>query len=213
MSDRWSRLAPLTAVLFAGLLVASVALSWNTPNSDASGAKVISFFHSHRSEEMTSNFLGGAAAAFLLFFASALRVHLRRGADGLAALGFGGGILAAGGGAIFSSLGLALADVPTKLDASSAQALNVLSNDFFFPFAVGLSAFMIGNGLAIVRSRALPRWLGWVAFVIGLVSFSPAGFVAFFAVMVWTVIVGVLLYVRGGQPTGSPHPGSPSAAR
>lgn len=213
MSDRWSRLAPLTAVLFAGLLVASVALSWNTPNSDASGAKVISFFHSHRSEEMASNLLGGAAAAFLLFFASALRVHLRRGADGLAALGFGGGILAAGGGAIFSSLGLALADVPTKLDASSAQALNVLSNDFFFPFAVGLSAFMIGNGLAIVRSRALPRWLGWVAFVIGLVSFSPAGFVAFFAVMVWAVIVGVLLYVRGGQPTGSTHPGSPNAAR
>jgi hypothetical protein len=212
MSDRWSRLAPLTAVFFTGLLVASVALSWNTPNSDASGAKVISFFHSHRSEEMASNFLGGAAAAFLLFFASALRVHLRRGADGLAALGFGGGILAAGGGAIFSSLGLALADVPTKLDASSAQALNVLSNDFFFPFAVGLSAFMIGNGLAIVRGRALPRWLGWVAFVIGLVSFSPVGFFAFFAVMVWAVIVGVLLYVRGGQPTGSPHPDSPSAA-
>jgi hypothetical protein len=211
MTDRWSRLAPLTAVLFTGLLVASLALSWNTPNSDASGAKVISFFHSHRSDEMTSNFLGGFAAAFLLFFASALRVHLRRGADGLAALGFGGGILAAGGGAIFSSLGLALADVPTKLDASSAQALNVLSNDFFFPFAVGLSAFMIGNGLAIVRSPALPRWLGWVAFVIGLVSLSPAGFFAFFAVMVWAVIVGVLLYVRGGQPTGSPHPSSPSA--
>jgi hypothetical protein len=45
------------------------------------------------------------------------------------------------------------------------------------------------------------------------VSFSPAGFLAFFAVMVWAVIVGVLLYVRGGQSTGSPQPGSSNVAR
>lgn len=94
---------------------------------------------------------------FLLFFASALRVRLRGRAEGLAALGFGGGILAAGGG-ILSSVGLALADVPSKLDPSAAQALNVLSNDVFLPFTIGFTAFMIGNGLAVVRGR--PACLG-----------------------------------------------------
>ncbi len=54
------------------------------------------------------------------------------------------------GGAIFSSLDWALADARNSLDPAAAQALNVLSNDLFWPFQAGLAVFSIGIGLAIV---------------------------------------------------------------
>jgi hypothetical protein len=210
MSDRWSRRAPLTAVIFVALLGVTFGLSWNTPDSNASAAKVISYYQAHRSDEMTANFLGGLAVVFFMFFAAALRAYLRRTAhaDGLVALGFAGGVLIAVGGALFSSFGLALSDYPGRLEPAAAHALNLLSNDSFFPLAVGVSAFMIGNGLAITRSAVLPRWLGWVAFVIGILGATPVGIFAFMALMVWTLVVAVLIYARSA-PSVKPPPASP----
>jgi hypothetical protein len=150
--------------------------------------------------------------AFFLFFAASLRTHLRRreGAEGLAALGFGGGVLLAVGGAAFSALGFALADARNTLDPAAAQALNVLSNDFFFPLAVGTCVFMIGNGLAIARTRAMPKWLGWVAVPIGIAALTPAGFVVFLVVLGWSLIVSVLVYLRPDQSPASPAAAAPS---
>jgi hypothetical protein len=163
MFDRWVRLLPVTGVLTVGLLVATFFLSGSTPDHNASGSAVISFYRDHQSAQTFSNFLGGVAAVFLVFFAGYLRAHLRSaGAEGLAALSFGGALVLAVGFASFSGIGQALADVPNKLDPSAAQALNLLSNDFFFPFLVGTAVFLIGSGLAVARTRTLPRWLGWM---------------------------------------------------
>ena len=49
----------------------------------------------------------------------------------------------------------------------------MLSNDFFFPFEIGLVVFALCTGLAIIASGALPKWLGWVMVVIGIVAFTP----------------------------------------
>jgi hypothetical protein len=201
MSDRWSRLAPLTGVVFAALLIVSFAVGGSTPGVHASGATVISFYKAHHSAQMASYFLGALGVGFLLFFAAALRSYLSEieGARGLAPLGFGGAIMLGVGGASFSGLSWGLADARNTLDPSAAQALNVLSNDFFWPFAVGVGVYMIGNGLAIARSRALPRWLGWIAILIGIIGVTPIGFIAFLAVMAWTLIVSPLLYLRSGR--------------
>lgn len=136
-----------------------------------------------------------------MFFAATLRVHFRNaGQDGLAAVSFGGPLLFAVGGAIFSAMGFAIADVPDKLDPSAAVTLNVLNNDFFLPSAVGASVFMLGNAVAIIRSRALPVWLGWLAFLIGIVAATPLGFFAFLAVLAWSLAAAILLYIRGVRP-------------
>ncbi len=60
--------------------------------------------------------------------------------------------------------------------------------------------FSIAIGLAILRTAALPKWLGWVMIVIGVIGVTPVGFFGFFAVMIWSVIVAVMLYRRGGEP-------------
>jgi len=201
MLDRWSRLAPLTGIVFVGLLIATFAVGGSTPGVHATGLKVLSYYKAHHSQQMASAFLGAVGVVFLLLFAAALRTYLRRveGARPLAALGFGGAVVLGIGGAIFSSLRWALADARNTLDPSAAQALNVLQNDFFWPFGVGVTVFGIGYGLAIARSGALPRWLGWVAFVLGILGVTPIAFIGFLGLLAWSLIVSALLYARGGR--------------
>jgi hypothetical protein len=201
MFDRWVRLVPITGVLTVGLLVATIILSGSTPDHNASGSTIVSFYRNNQSAQVVSDFLGGLAVVFLVFFAAYLRVHLRNaGAEGLAALTFGGALLLGVGGASFSGIGLALADVPNKLDPSAAQALNLLSSDFFFPFLVGTAVFMIGSGLAVARTRTLPRWLGWIAVLLGVVALTPIGYFAFYGVMAWVLVLSVFLFLKSGQP-------------
>jgi hypothetical protein len=205
MFDRWVRLLPVTGVLTVGLLVATFILSGSTPDHNASGSTVVSFYRDHQTAQMVSDLLGGLAVVFLVFFAGFLRAHLRNaGAEGLAALSFGGALLLAVGGASFSGIGLALADVPNKLNPSAAQALNLLSNDFFFPFIAGTAVFLIGSGLAVARTRTLPRWLGWIAVLLGVLALTPIGFFAFYGVMAWVLLLSVLLLLRSGRPVPSP---------
>jgi hypothetical protein len=100
--------------------------------------------------------------------------------------------------ALFATMAFALTDEPKALDPAAAQALNVLSVDAFGPVAVGVSAFLIATGLAIVRTGALASWLGWVAIVIGIVAVTPIGFVAFFAFLAWTLVASVMLALAPG---------------
>jgi hypothetical protein len=79
---------------------------------------------------------------------------------------------------------------PRKISPAAEQALNVLQNDVFFALLVGTGVFLIGNGLAIVATRALPKWLGWVAVPLAVIAVTPLGwFVAIFALPIWAVIV------------------------
>src|SRR2546425_2631369 len=141
MSVRWSRLAPLTGVVFVGLLVVANVLTGNTPGSKATGIKVISFYHSHRSREQFAAYLTGLSLFVGLFFYGFIRAYLRQATERLATIAFGGAVVFAVAGGIFAGITFSLADVPTHLDASSAQALNLLRND--------LNAFMLFAGVGV----------------------------------------------------------------
>jgi hypothetical protein len=201
MFVRWTRLAPLTGIVFVALMVATFAVGGRTPGVHATGLKVISYYKAHHGEQMASDFLGALGVVFLLFFAAALRTYLRRieAARALAALGFAGAIVLGIGFAIFGALSWGLADARNTLDPSAAQALNVLSNDFFWPFGIGVTVFGIGYGLAIARSGALPRWLGWVAFVLGILGVTPISFIAFLALLAWSLVTSTLVYTRSAR--------------
>ena len=198
MLDRWTRFAPLTGIVFVGLFIATFVVGGSTPGVHATGVKVISYYKAHHSGQKASAYLGVLAVVFLLFFATALRTYLRRveAARPFAVLGFAGAIVLGMSGAIFSALSWALADARNTLDPSAAQALNVLSNDFFWPLAVGVAVFGVGYGLAIARSGALPRWLGWIAFVLGVLGVTPLAFFAFLGLMAWSLVASTLIYLR-----------------
>jgi len=169
--------------------------------------KVVSFYESHRGGQHASTFLIAYSLVFGLFFAAALRSYLRgrSGGDGLLGLGVSGMTVLAVGGATLVGINFAATDVPGKISPTAEQALNVLQNDVFFALVIGAGVFLIGNGLAIVKSVALPRWLGWAAILFGIVAVTPIGWIALiFALPVWSVIVSVLMFVRQPAPVPTP---------
>ena len=207
MPESLRRLAPLTGIPFAVLLAVTFT-SPSTPDVHDTGAQVISHYQAHHGAHLLGDLTGGVAVVFFLFFVSSLRSYFKDkdGAEGLSMTAFAGGILIAVGGAIFTSLDVALIDARNDIAPQAAQALNVLSNDFFFPFEIGLIVFSISIGLAIIASGALPKWLGWVQVVIGVAAFTPVGFFGFFVTLVWSVIVSILIYRRSGSRTVAPAP-------
>ena len=203
MPDSLRRLAPLTGIVFAVLLAVTFTTP-STPDVHDTGQQVIQHYNDHHSAHLLGDLTGGVAVVFFLFFISALRSFFKdkEGADGLSMAAFAGGILIAVGGGLFTSLDVALIDARHDISPQAVQALNVLSNDIFFPFEIGLIVFALCIGLAIIASGALPKWLGWVMVVIGVVAFTPVGFIGFFVVLLWSVIVAILIYRRTG-PTAA----------
>ena len=209
MFDRWSRWVPLTGVVSAALGVAGAAIQIQagSPGSDAGGAQVIAFYEAHRTGQQVSAILLTLGFVFFVFFAGSLRAHLRSTAavEALSAIVLAGAVLEAAGQTINAGVSYALADVPNHLEPAAAQALNVLSNDLVLTNAAGLFVFGMAAGVAILRGAQLPSWLGWVAIAIAIVVLTPAEALGFVALLVWMVVVGVLICLRGGETTHESH--------
>jgi hypothetical protein len=198
------RLVPLSGIAAVGLIIAAFGIPGETPDTDASIGEVVSFYTKHDSDMQWASFLLALAAIFFVFFSTNVAGLLRRAqgdAGGSSALSFAGGILFAVGVLIFAGIGFTLGDAADDIDPVAVQALHVLSNDMFFPLAAGVAVFLIGTGIATVKTGALPKWLGWVAIVIGILAATPLGFFAFMALGIWTIIVAILLAMRAGPET------------
>ncbi len=214
MSDRLSRLAPLSGAVFFVLTVAAIFSGGETPDANASVAKVLSYYATHRSEVETSAILIAFAFLFLVLFAASLRSYLRRtpAAEGLAALALAGAGVMAAGALIVTSIEYGLAHHLRDLGPASAQTLSFLSNELFLVVIAGGFLFALPAGLAILRGAQLPKWLGWVAIVLGICFvIPPAIFPALLGTLLWSAIVSVLVYLRSGPIPAAAAPG-PSGA-
>ena len=198
------RLVPLSGIAAVALIVAAFAIPGETPDTDASIGEVVSYYQSHDSDMQWAGALLALGAVFFVFFSTNVAGLLRRAqgdAGGSSALSFAGGILFAVGALIFAGFAFTLGDTVDDIGPASIQTLHVLGNDMFFPVAAGTAIFLIGSGIAAVKTGALPAWLGWVAIVIGIVAVTPLGFFSLMALGVWTIIVSILLAMRAGTET------------
>jgi hypothetical protein len=194
--SRWERLAPLTGVLFVVIVVVSFSIGGSTPEEDDPATKVQAFYVAHHDKQSALALLVAISIPFLLFFSSTLRNYLRRmgGTGQLANAAFAGGILAAAGFGFVSSVHLAVANAGEHATTiSTIPTLNVLDNNDFIPAAAGAAVLVFSAGLAVVRHGGLPKWLGWVGILIGIITFTPAGFFAFLAAGLWILIASILL--------------------
>ena len=71
------------------------------------------------------------------------------------------------------------------------------------PFAVGLQLFFLATGLAVVRTGVLPKWIGFVALLLGVIAVTPIGFVAFLAGGILVLVLSIILMLRARAP-GTP---------
>ena len=209
MSDRVTRLAPLTGVIFAVLVVVAGVAGGESPGTNEPTAKIVSYYAKESSQVKTSAVLFSLAFLFVVMFAAALRSYLRRtpAAEGLSALVLAGAVLMAAGVLLGAGVEFGLANEIHHLGPESVKTLNFINEEMaFLPVIGGAFLFAIGSGLAILSGAQLPRWLGWVAIVLAIaVLIPPASFPALLGFAIWSVIVSILMYRRTGPDASAPR--------
>jgi len=200
---RIERLAPLTGVLYAALFIVAMGMQGSAPSQDAPGAEVITFYQSHHNALYVSCFVLVAAAIAFVFFAGALREALRRDdgkGDWLPTVAFGGGVAYAIALSLFAVGQAALLKGADLGNVEMARTLNVINSANFYPAMVAVSVVLLAGGIAALRTNALPRWLAWVATVVGAVAvLGPLGFAGFFLLPLWSLVAGVILSRRAAN--------------
>jgi hypothetical protein len=199
---RLERLAPLAGVLFAVVFAVGLLAGGDTPDTKASGEKVIAHYQDSGKAYLALITLMVAAVLFL-FFAGVLRDAMPttdRAPGWLGTVAFGGAVVYAVALGIFGIGQVALADAADLGQPQVAQALNIFDNDNFLPAVIGLATIALAVGWHTLRSRMLPAWVGWISLVLGVLAFAgPAGFIAFLAFPILVLILSLLLYRRGAQ--------------
>jgi hypothetical protein len=203
---------PLTGILFVVLFVVAFVISGETPSVDDSPREIVDFYLDNDSEQQWASALLALGCVALLFFLGSLRRALRAvpGDDGvLSTVVALGGALIAIGASVFAGIGFTLGDAADELPASAILTLNALNSDMFFTVAVGTAVFNLALGLAVLRHGGLPRPLGWLAVVIGVVGITPAGFFAFLATGIVIVWASVVLASSANATTEPPAAANP----
>ncbi len=158
------------------------------------------FYLAHKNSQSVGMLLTGVSVLVGMFFFGYLRAYLRRspGVEWLSSLAFGGAIIFGTSALLGAGAIAALTDSPGRMAPATLQTLNVIQNDLSWPMlSIGIAVFYLAVGFAVVKSRALPVWLGWVSVVLGVVSVSMVlAFFSFLALGPWAVIVSIILAQR-----------------
>ena len=212
---KYEWLAPLTGIAFVVVLIIGFIVAGEPPDVDSPAQEIIDHYADNKDSVRAGVMLGLIAAALLLFFAGYLRKVLRAapGEGGmLPAVALAGATVMATGAAIDGTISFVLAESAGDIEPAAVQALQAIWDNDWPPIALGAAVLLLASGLSIALYGALPRWLGWVAIVLGVVGLTPIGFVAFAGGGLWIVVVSVLLTVRARAAAQPPPPGAPGTA-
>jgi hypothetical protein len=94
--------------------------------------------------------------------------------------------------------------VDDKVDPTAILALQAFWDNDFWPLALGVLVILWSVGLSVVLHGGLPKWLGWVALLLGVIGATPLGFVAALGLLAWILVVSILLTVRAARAPSPP---------
>jgi hypothetical protein len=194
-------------IVFVVFVVLAFIVGGETPDVDDTPQKIVSFYTDNDSDQQFAAALLALGCVAFLFFLGALRRALRAVAGdegGLSTVALLGGLVIAIGASIFAGIGFTLGDGADDLPVEALVTLNALNSDMFFTVAVGTAVFNLALGLAVLRHGGLPRWLGWLALVVGIVGLTPAGFFAFLATGIVVIVASVVLMQQAAAPESQP---------
>lgn len=221
---RWDQIAAIAGLVFIALILASF-FTPDTPSADESTEVIAAQLAENRSMHQVSLLLGFLGDIAFLLFLTGLWSRLRRyeGAGGM----FSGLFVVAGAvfvSTILISEGLYLALVQGADSAGDDPAvlrtLVVLDNNVGAAVLPAAVAMFLGATGAILTTRALPAWVGWLAGVTavllvvslagvfddmedGVLGF--AGFAGFLLMLIWVLATSIVLLMKAGRDTSPTH--------
>ena len=195
-----ARLFPLGGMAFVGLLVASLLVGGDTPDTGATGGEVVSLYDDDLARQYMSTFLLAAAAPFAVLFGVGLAAALSDGTrSGWVDVVRAGAILTAGAVLLVAGIHIAVLDgVNSDVSETALQALNVLDGNTWIAMTSAVGVLLLGAAGAM-RSAGSQRVLGWTALVLGVALFLPfVDFVAIIPSALWIVVTSIALGRRRG---------------
>jgi hypothetical protein len=201
-------LAPLTGVAFIVVGILGFAVGGEPSSADDPAPKIVQFYVDNKDSVEFGAILTAVAGVLLIFFGAYLRNVLHAAAgpgEILSLVSFVGLVVVAVGVAIDATISFALAEAADDIDPVAAQALQALWDNDFIPMIMGVMAFLWATGLAILKSGVLPRWLGWLMIVLGVLAATPVGFVAAIGAAILVLVISIMLTLRA-RPVGPAEP-------
>jgi Domain of unknown function (DUF4386) len=216
VTSRWARWSPLAGVLAVAAMVIAFGISGDAPMSDDTDATITSYWasNSHQARNIATFFVFLAGILFLLLFLSALRTRLvhAEGQPGRAsALAYGAGVASSAllfSGASFFVAPAFVAEDTDKfnLDANTFRILNDLGYELWVGGVVVAALVVWATSTVALRTKALPRWFGWLGILVGIILLFAVFFFPVFVYWAWILVAAILLAWRPTTMTAQPVP-------
>jgi hypothetical protein len=201
-------LVPLTGAAFIVVAIIGFIVGGEPKDASHPASEIVDWYVDNKDSVEAGAFIGVAATVLLVFFGAYLRNVLRAaagGADMLSLVSFIGIVVVAVGFAIDATISIALAERADDIDPVAVQSLQALWDNDFAPIALGVLLFLWATGISVIRSGALPKWIGWIMIVLGVIGLTPIGFASFIGTAVLILVISILCAVR----TRSAAPAAP----
>ncbi len=210
MNDRiWDSVGAATGAVAIALMLLGVTLAagGESPEPSQPSADIARVFIEQSDQTEQGGMITLVGLAFFFGFLGYFRRRLQQ-AEGeggwLTSTAYGGGLVTAAMLLVLASMQLATTSVSEGTEPVVAKVFVLYFWNFVFVFAPPMMAFTLGASLVIVRYRALPRWTGWLGFVVALSLLLP--WIGAPLVFAWVLIVSLVLLVqvwRAPQPEGA----------
>src|SRR5262245_51989107 len=185
----------VTGLGFIVLLIISIIVTGGPKSADDGPVQVAQWYSDNKDAAEIGSFIGILAGGFLIFFGAYLRKVLEPGAGTmLGILPLIGVAIVATGAAIDGMLMFAAAEAVGDVPAAEVQTIQAIWDNDFLPFLLGVLVFNWSVGFAVLRSGALPKWMGWAAIVFGVIGVAgPFGFFGAIGAALWIIVASIML--------------------
>ncbi len=203
MTNRLQRWIGIGGLIFVVLLVASVVLVSNPPASNASLVKIANYYNSNNHKNLLGvdgieTMVAVVVGVFWFWYFREWLVAVKPVARRLATVGFAGGVVLGAGGGLVAGMYFSLNQAYHHATPTAFQTMNYLSQNLPAGVVVaGGTIILFATGLLIIRYRALPVWLGWVALVFAVLGLPTGATLP--ALGLWLIAVNIVIILRSGN--------------
>ncbi|MGH3136437.1 MAG: hypothetical protein ACRDPV_08090 [Gaiellaceae bacterium] len=209
--NRWSlrrrlvRWAPLTGIVFVALWIVTFALLLGGEAGE-SDAEIVDYYSDDANRGMdvvAFDLIVAASLVFLVFLAVARSRFARTESSVgfLPTMTLGSGIAAATLWLVSGVFWMAVAYTASetkefRVDPNTERLVSEMAYLFFVTGMYATIPFVLGTSLLALRTRALPRWLGWLGLLVSVSLLGALGVVPFFLFLGWVLLVSIVFIVR-----------------